>query len=72
MNINEIKFIKVDSSNLDAIGYSRTTLLIRFKNGEIYKYYYVPRKVFVDLITSKSHGQYFNSFIKYKFKYKKV
>ena len=46
-----MNMISVSSSNLDAVGYEKGTLYVRFKNGSLYSYSGVPEYV-------KGHYQY--------------
>jgi len=64
----------VSSSNIDSIGYElhSSTLEIKFKNGGIYHYYYVPQGTYMALIQADSCGRYFIGNIKSKYEYLKV
>ncbi|MBD2446137.1 lysine--tRNA ligase [Nostoc sp. FACHB-152] len=48
------------------------TLTIEFNSGGVYEYYKVPPEVKVGLENAPSDGQYFNKFIKGKFKYEQL
>jgi hypothetical protein len=56
----------VDSSNLEAIGYSDDdqTLWVQFKGGRTYIYDEVPRYVFEDLQAAPSKGSFLNREVK--------
>lgn len=58
--------IPVPSSNLAAIGYDPDTeiLEVEFLNGSVYEYKNVPQVVYDELMSSSSHGTYFNSQIR--------
>jgi lysyl-tRNA synthetase class 2 len=43
------------------------TLRVEFNNGSIYKYHDVPEKVYQELKTTASVGQYFNTQIREKY-----
>ncbi len=64
----------VSSSNIASIGYDPTscTLEVEFHNGLIYQYFDVPKPVFDALMSAASHGQYFNSHIKERYRFAKV
>lgn len=65
--------IKVESSNLAAIGYDGNDLEVEFKNGSVYKYYNVPFRVWEVLVKAESHGKYFNGHIKKAgYKYERI
>ena len=63
---------KVESSNVDAIGYENNTLYVDFKSGGQYKYYNVEEKVFHELLNAKSHGRYLNAYVKGHYEYAKI
>ena len=64
----------VSSSNIASIGYDPTscTLEVEFHSGLIYQYFNVPESVFDALMGAASHGQYFNSRIKERYKFRRV
>ncbi|WP_414561989.1 MULTISPECIES: lysine--tRNA ligase [unclassified Anabaena] len=51
---------------------STQTLTIEFDSGSVYEYFKVPPSVKEDLDNAPSKGQYFNKFIKGKFKYEQL
>lgn len=57
---------RVSSSNIHSIGYdsSISRLEIEFLNGSIYQYFYVPERLYIQLMNANSHGEYLDSFIK--------
>lgn len=69
-----MEMIKVDSSNIDKIGYheDEETLRIDFKNGTAYLYSNVPQMVFKSLLDAESKGKYFSSVIKKNFTFRKL
>ena len=72
-----MNMIKVESSNIDAIGYDHGDLYVRFKGGEgknnrIYVYYDVPEHFFKEILEAESKGKYLNQNIKGKFTYRKT
>lgn len=65
---------KVDSTNVDAIGYMHTTqtLRVKFTNGDVYEYAQVPADIAEGLQTARSPGGFLAAHIKGSFKYKKL
>lgn len=63
---DSIEMIPVESSALEAIGYSEEfeVLAVEFDNGGIYLYYDVSENVFKDFLNAKSRGGFFNSEVK--------
>lgn len=57
---------KVESSNLEAIGYDADLkrLTVTFKNGRTYRYQNVEEAVFKDMLAADSKGRFFGSNIK--------
>jgi len=66
--------VKVNSSNIDSIGYiSESSILeVEFLNGYIYHYYDVKVEVYNSLKNAESHGKFLNTNIKGIYKYKRV
>jgi hypothetical protein len=62
----------VKSSDITSIGYdSNQNLEVEFHTGNIYQYQGVPRTIYNNLMSAKSHGSYFCRYIKnanYKFR----
>ena len=69
-----MKMNSVKSSNIKAVGYDEGKMILRvqFYSGGLYEYKDVPRKFYIDFITSKSLGKYFYKNIKNKYKTTKV
>lgn len=69
-----MEMIKVDSSNVEAVGYDEdsSTLQVEFKNGGMYQYFDVPEEVFIGLRDADSVGGYLASRIKGTYRYSKV
>jgi len=61
-----MNMVKVESSNIDAIGYepAKKELRIRFKSGQTYKYTPVTQKGYEDFLSADSKGKYFHKNIK--------
>lgn len=70
--MEELNYKKVESSNIDSIGYYDKNLYIRYKSGTEYRYYDVPEDVHSKLLESDSKGRFMNSVIKENYKYVKV
>ena len=68
------EMIKVDSSNIDEIGYDtgQQELYIRFVDGNLYVYRNVPEIEFTYLMEVSSHGKYFHTNIKNQYPYEKI
>jgi hypothetical protein len=69
-----MEMMKVDSSNIEAVGYDEdsSTLQVEFKNGGMYQYFDVPENVFVGLRDASSVGGYLAAAIKGTYRYSKV
>jgi hypothetical protein len=65
---------KVESTNVDSIGYTHTTqtLRVKFTNGDVYDYEQVPPDIAEGLQTARSPGGFLAAHIKGSFKYKKL
>ena len=68
------EMIKVDSSNIDEIGYNtaQQELYIRFLDGNLYVYRNVPEIEFSSLMNASSYGKYFHINIKNQYPYEKI
>jgi len=66
--------LKPEGSVIKEFRYDQTTqtLTIEFDSGSVYEYFKVPASVKEDLDNAPSKGQYFNKFIKGKFKYEQL
>ena len=64
----------VSSSNIAAVGYDlgTQTLTIEFRSGGTYEFYDVPEEVFQGLMAASSHGPYFQSEIRGRYRYVRV
>ena len=65
---------KVESSNIEAVGYDPNTkeLTVKFKNGGTYHYSAVPSHEADALMHAESIGKHFHAHIKGKFQHQKV
>lgn len=66
--------LKVESSNIDKIGYDVAThaLLVEFKNYTVYIYNGVSEEVFKAFTEAESKGKFFSSEIRSKYEYFKL
>lgn len=63
----------VTSSDIASIGYEGDILEIEFcSGGSVYQYFQVPEQEYNELMNAPSHGKYFNSNIKNKYRYEKI
>ena len=66
-----MKTLIIESSFIAGIGYdhARRQLFVGMKTGATYCYLNVPREVYAGLASAKSHGQYYNRYIKNNYEY---
>jgi KTSC domain-containing protein len=67
--------IRVKSSNIRSVGYDepRQILEIEFQQGGTYRYFGVSKKIHDSLIKSVlSHGEYYERFIKNRYRREKI
>lgn len=64
--------IPVNSSNIAAVGYDGTTLVIDFHSGREYAYYGVPASIYQALLAAPSHGKYHVQNIKHAFPFQRI
>lgn len=64
----------VNSSNLSAVGYDRSTrvLYISFNSGSTYAYDGVPEHVYIGLMNATSKGSYHAAYIKNSYPYRRI
>ena len=67
-----VEYTKVESSNIDKIGYLDEDLYVTFKSGVTYKYNKVPVNLYEDFLKAESKGKFMNAFKKNGFKYERV
>lgn len=68
---NQVNFIKVQSSNIQEVGYLNNDLYVRYASGT-YVYEGVEKSLYEGLVSSESKGKYMNEHIKGMFKYRKI
>ena len=65
--------LPVDSSWIASVTYaSDATLIVRFRNGTVYRYFTVPRAILTGFLTAPSKGAYFTHHIRNAFPYTQV
>lgn len=68
-----MNMIPVNSSNLVAVGYDKSTQTLRIKfNSGIYDYYNVPESIFNGLLSAPSKGQYHHAHIKNSYRFNRI
>ena len=65
------KMIKVESSNVVAIGYKDNKLYVDFKTGS-YVYYDVPQPVYDEFVKAESKGKYVWSHLRGNYAYERL
>jgi KTSC domain len=65
---------KVESSNLESVGYDAAAQLleVEFKNRAVYRYFAIPPVVFNSLMKAQSMGSFFNMNIARAYKYERI
>jgi lysyl-tRNA synthetase class 2 len=66
--------IEVDSSAIARIEYDAIAhkLEVMFTTGRVYEYYRVPRSLYDEFIAAPSKGQFFNAYIRDRFRYREI
>jgi hypothetical protein len=66
--------VLVESTTLASAGHDAqsTVLELQFRNGAVYQYFLVPRRIYCDLLRAGSKGGYFNQNIRGKFPYQRI
>ncbi len=66
--------VQVESTNLASVGYDHdsATLEIKFHSGGIYQYSGVPQDIYKSLMKAGSKGDYFNNYVKERYRYKRI
>lgn len=65
-------YIKVNSSNINAICYEGNDLLVEYKSGTKYRYKGVPKNTYDDFMNAESKGRFMNESVKGKFEYERL
>jgi hypothetical protein len=48
------------------------TLYLRFRSGEVYRYFEFPQQQYQDLLDAESRGRYFLNHIRNRFRYERL
>ncbi len=66
--------VLVESTTLASAGHdARAAVLeLQFRNGAVYQYFHVPRRVYRDLLSAPSKGGYFNHNIRGRYPYRLI
>ena len=66
-----MRWIKIDSSKLEAVGYDESAMILRiqFIKDGIFEYYGVPPFVHKDLVETNHPERIFKQYIKDKYRY---
>lgn len=64
----------VSSSSLRSVGYDEEdgALEIEFNHGGVYRYMDVPRDVYQELLSARSHGGYFHDHVRGEYAYRRL
>lgn len=66
-----VDMIKVESSNIIAIGWAEDTLYVQYKGG-LYMYEKVPENIWEQFKAAESKGRFMNTFVKGQYNYTKI
>ena len=66
--------VAVDSSALSAVGYDPATnvLELEFVEGDVYRYFAVPRRIHRELLAAESLGRYFLTNIRDRYRHQRL
>lgn len=66
--------VKVESSNISAVGYDMNfgSLIVEYKSGMKYQYKNVPYELYENLLKAESKGRFVNENVKGKFEYNRL
>jgi hypothetical protein len=69
-----MKRTPVDSSAIASVGYDESTriLELEYVDGDVYRYFDVPKPLHRELLDAPSIGQFVNTKIKGRFRYEQV
>jgi KTSC domain len=64
----------LESKLLASSAYNATkqTLYLRFRSGEVYRYFEFPQQQYQDFLNAESRGRYFLSHIRNQFRYERL
>ena len=66
--------VAVDSSMLSSVGYdpSLSVLELEFTEGDVYRYFAVPRRIHRELLAAESLGRYFLAHIRDRYQHERL
>jgi hypothetical protein len=66
--------VRVHSSSIAEIGFDpeARTLEVLFHGGTLYRYFGVPPRVSIEFLESDSHGRYFQTKIRGRYRYERL
>lgn len=66
--------VLVESTTLASAGHNTraAVLELQFRNGAVYQYFHVPRRIYRDLLRAQSKGAYFNHNIRGRYPYRLI
>jgi hypothetical protein len=69
-----VRRVPVQSRAIASVGYDPATnvLELEFSDGDVYRYYAVPRRVHQELLAAESMGRYFQSQIREQYGYERI
>lgn len=69
-----MKWTPVASSVFDAAGYlhSESLLYLKFRSGDVYRYFDFPPERYEEFLASSSKGRYFAENIRNRYKYEQI
>jgi hypothetical protein len=69
-----LEWVAVESSVFTSAAYrgDQRQLYLRFHDGDIYRYFDVPRQRYKEFLAADSKGQYFGRHIRNQFRYEQV
>src|SRR5215210_1908978 len=72
--VNAVEWVTVDSGLFAAAAYRNETrqLYLRFRDGDIYRYFDCPVPVYREFLTAESKGRYFSQKIRNRFRHELV
>jgi hypothetical protein len=59
--------IKVESSNIESVGWENDTLEVAFKNNRTYHYHDLTKEVYEMFLKAESKGKFLNQFVKERY-----
>jgi len=64
----------VSSSSIRSIGYEvpSSTLEVEFDSGDVYQYFSVPQRVYLNLVSASSHEEFLSNYIRHSYRYQRV